>query len=682
MLTGKVPFEGDTPLSIAVKHKTEMPQDPRKLNAQVPLDLSQLILKCLEKDKRKRPQNAEEILSQINKIEQEVPATEKVLPQRKPFTSREMKGAIGRRWGWIAALLFVAIAAGVAFIFLRKEKPAPPPANRRIVVLPFENQGAPEDEYFADGMTDEITARLSSISQLEVIARTSAIQYKKTSKTPQKIGEELGVRYILYGTVRWQKQSGGVSQVRVTPSLVRVSDATQIWANPYDETIAEVFQVQADIAKHVAEALNVALLEPERKVLEAKPTNNPEAYDYYIRGQEYFNRGVDSRENLLDSIEMFEKAVQFDANFVQAYAGLARSNAVMYWWYFDHTEERAAKSKDAADKAIRLGPDAPEACFALGIYYYHCQLDYERALEQLSLALEKLPRNSEILVYIAYVKRRQGKMDETISNLKKALEINPRDINIITELATTYLLCRNYIEGERFYKRAISISPDYISSYISRPNSLAYLYLFWEANTIKAREVLEEAFKRVVSLEDKNKAYFLRVIIDIYDRDFQSALKHISLMPSEASDKQFYFVPKTQLYAQIYGLMNNREQERDYYNADKLYLENKIKEEPEDSRFHSALGIACAGLGLKEKAVQEAIKATELLPVAKEFWRGTYLVKDLAQVYVMVGEYDKALDKIEYLLSIPGELSIPLLKIDPVWAPLRNHPRFQKLIKK
>jgi tetratricopeptide (TPR) repeat protein len=153
-------------------------------------------------------------------------------------------------------------------------------------------------------------------------------------------------------------------------------------------------------------------------------------------------------------------------------------------------------------------------------------------------------------------------------------------------------------------------------------------------------------------------------------------------MPSEASDKQFYFVPKTQLYAQIYGLMNNREQERDYYNADKLYLENKIKEEPEDSRFHSALGIACAGLGLKEKAVQEAIKATELLAISKEFWGGTYRVKDLAQVYVMVGEYDKALDKIEYLLSIPGELSIPLLKIDPVWAPLRNHPRFQKLIKK
>jgi serine/threonine protein kinase len=205
MLTGKVPFEGDTPLSIAVKHKTEMPPDPRKLNAQVPPDLSQLILNCLEKDKKKRPQSAEEVLSQLGKIEQEVPTSEKVLPQRKPFTSRQMKGAIGSRWRLIFALLFVAIAAGLAFLFLRKEKPAPPPANKRIVVVPFENQGAPEDEYFADGMTDEITARLSSISKLEVIGRASALQYKKTDKTPQKIGEELGVGYILYGTVRWQK---------------------------------------------------------------------------------------------------------------------------------------------------------------------------------------------------------------------------------------------------------------------------------------------------------------------------------------------------------------------------------------------------------------------------------------------------------------------------------------------
>ncbi|MCJ7565467.1 MAG: tetratricopeptide repeat protein [Candidatus Aminicenantes bacterium] len=446
--------------------------------------------------------------------------------------------------------------------------------------------------------------------------------------------------------------------------------------------ITEVFQVQADIAKRVAESLNVALLEPEQKVLEAKPTNSPEAYDYYLRGQDYLNRGRSNRKNFMSSIEMYEKAVNLDPDFIQAYARLASSHAGMYWYHFDHTKERAAKSREAADKALRLGPDAPEAHFALGIYYYQCQLDYGRALEHLSLALEKQPKNSDILAYIAYVKRRQGKIEETLANLKKALEISPRSLDINSNLGDTYFLSRNYIEGERLYKRAISIFPDYISPYIAPFVSIGFLYLSWEGNTKKAREILEEATQRIVSPDDKNGAHFLRVIVDIYDKEYQSALKHISLMPLEALDNQFHFVPKSQLYAQIYGLIGEKEKEKEYYGSARLFLENKAKEQPDDSRFHSALGIAYAGLGLKEKAVQEAIRATELLPISKEFFRGPYRVKDLARVYVMVGEYDKALDKIEYLLSIPGELSSPLLKIDPVWAPLHSHPRFQKLLKR
>ena len=680
MLIGRVPFEGDTPLSIAVKHKTEAPQDPRTLNAQLPLDLSQLILKCLEKDKKKRPQSAEEVLSQISRIEQEVPAAERALPQRRPFTSREIKGAFGKRRGLIAALLFVAVAAGLAFIFLRKEKPAPPPASKRIVILPFENQGTLEDEYFADGMTDEITARLSSISQLEVIARTSAYQYKKTSKIPRKIGEELGVSYILYGTVRWQKKLGGASQVRVTPSLVRVSDGTQIWANPYDEMITEVFQVQADIAKRVAQALNIALLEREQRVVEAKLTNSPEAYDFYLRGQESVNQGPENRKNLLTSIEMFENAVRLDPRFGQAYAGLASSHAYMYWFRYDHTEERAAKSKDAADKALQLDPDSSEAHLALGRYNYHCKLDYEHALEQLSFALEKQPRNSEILSQVAYVKRRQGKLDETIANLKKAIEINPRSVDLSFGLADTYFLLRDYAEAEHYYRQAILLSPNYLASSIAPDGSLICLYLAW-GNKAKAREILEEASKKNPSHDEENWIRFYRAKINVFEGQYKDALNDLSLMPSEVLDEQFHFMPRSQLYAQVYSLMGEKQKAQDSYESGRLVLEKKIKEQFDDSRFSSSLGIVYAGLGLKDKAVQEAIKGTEFLPISKEFWGGTYRVQDLAQVYVMAGEFDKALDKIEYLLSIPGELSIPLLKIDPVWVPLRSHPRFQKLLK-
>ena len=682
MMTGRVPFEGETPLSVALKHKTEAPPDPRKINTQIPDDLAQLILRCLEKEKGRRYQSAPELLGEFSKIEKGIPTAEKVFPKRKSLTSKELTVKLKHRWRTIAAVAAVAIVAAAAILYFGRGKSIPTATKNRIVVLPFENLGPPEYEYFADGITDEITARLASISQLEVIGRSSATQYKKTDKSPRQIGEELGITHILSGTVRWQRQSGGPSKVRVTPSLVRVSDATQIWANPYEETIAEVFQVQSDIALRVAKALNVALLEPERKPMEAKLTNNPDAYDYYLRGMDYFNRGNNNRQTLTLSIEMLEKAVQLDPRFIQAYVWLGRCHALMYWYHFDHTEERAAKSKEAADKALELGPDIPEAHYALGMYYYMCQLDYEKALEQLFLALEKQPKNTDVLEYIAYVKRRQGKLDENIVYLKRALEINPRSVNITRNLADTYFLMRNYIEGERFFKLTISFSPDYVSPYIAPAASVAFLYISWEGNTRKAREVLEEASKKIASPDDQNDAHFLGSIIDIYDNDFQSALKHVSLMPLEALDVQFRFVPKSQLYAQIYGLMGEKNKEQEYYQASRLFLESKIKEQPDDSRLYSALGIAYAGLGLKDRAIQEAKKATDLLPVSKEFWRGTLRVKDLAQVYVMVGEYDKAFDQIEYLLSIPGELSVALLKIDPVWAPLRGLPRFQKLVQK
>ena len=682
MLTGKVPFEGETPLSVALKHKTEAPPDPRKINTQVPDDLARLILRCLEKEKGKRYQDAQEMLGEFAKIEKGIPTEEKALPQRKPLTSKEVTVKLRKRWKAIAAVAAVAIVAAAAILYFGRGKSIATATKNRIVVLPFENLGPPEDEYFADGITDEITARLASISQLEVIGRSSATQYKKTDKSPRQIGEELGITHILSGTVRWQRQSGGPSKVRVTPSLVRVSDATQIWANPYEETIAEVFQVQSDIALRVAQALNVALLEPERKPMEAKLTNNPDAYGYYLRGMDYFNRGNYNRETLTLSIEMLEKAVQLDPRFIQAYVRLGRCHALMYWYHFDHTKERAAKSKEAADKALELGPDIPEAHYAKGEYYYYCRLDYERALEQLSIALKKQPRNSEVLGNIAYIKRRQGRLEENVDYLKKALEIDPRSVNLTRNLGDTYFLTRNYVEGERFFKLTIMLSPDYISPYIAPSASLAFLALSWEGNTIKAREALEEASKRISSPDDQNDAHFLGSILDIYDENFPSALKRVSLMPLIALDGQFRFIPKDQLYAQIYGLMGVKQKEQEYYQSARLFLENKIKEQPDDSRFYSALGITCAGLGLKERAIQAATRATEILPVSKDFWRGALRVKDLAQVYVMVGEYDKAFDQIEYLLSIPGELSVPLLKLDPVWAPLRTLPRFQKLVQK
>jgi serine/threonine-protein kinase len=680
MLTGQVPFEGETPLSIALKHKTEAPPDPREINNQVPDDLARLILRCLEKEKGKRYQSAQELLGEFAKIEKGIPTAEKVLPQRKPLTSKEVTVKLRKRWKAIAAVAAVAVIAVIAvtaIVYFGQEKPASIAKNQRLVVLPFENLGAAEDEYFADGISDEIMARLAGISDLGVIARNSAIQYKKTSKSVRQIGEELQVDYALSGTVRWQKPEAKPGQVRVTPTLIRVSDATQIWANVYDQDIAQIFQVQSDIAKQVVEELGFALGKPEQQSLEVMPTENMEAYDFYLRGNDFAYRGRDTQKDLNPAIEMYKKAVILDPNFFQAYAMLSKTHSLYYWYHFDRSEDRVAEAKQAAERALKLNPDAAETHMALGYYFYHCKLDYEKALKHFGLALQKQPKNAMILEGVGYVERRQGKLNEAIANLKEVLEIDPRYAQTVFNLGETYALARDYKEAERLYNRALFLSPNYPRAYAWKTR----LYLNWQGDTAKAGQVLEEAAKAMDSKED-NLVSYQSIQVDIYESRYQDALNRLDSSSFEVYQDQFYFVPKSQLIAQIYGLMKETEKDQKYYDAARIYLEDLIKTQPDDSRLWSALAIAKAGLGSESEAIIAAEKAVGILPISKEAYRGTFRVRDLAQVYVMVGEYDKAFDQIDYLLSVPGELSIPLLKLDPIWAPLRSLPRFQRLVQK
>jgi serine/threonine protein kinase len=675
MVTGKVPFEGDTPFAVGLKHKSEFPQNPKEINTQIPDDLNNMILRCLEKDKEKRYQSSGELRSGLANIEKGISTTKIDVPRKKSTTSKEITLTLRRRWAFVVALFSIVIVAVLSFLFLKGAKDVIPLGNKRLVVLPFENLGSPEDEYFADGITDEITACLNRISQLDVIARSSAVQYKKTEKSIQEIGEDLSVDYILTGTVRWQRLKKEESRVRITPTLISASDVTQIWADSYEKMFTDVFQIQSEIAKQVADALNIALLEPERKALDTMPTNNSDAYEYYLRGNHYFYYGSIEKQPLFSSIDMFEKAVKLDPNFAQAYIKLSMAHASAYWEHFDHTEERVLKAKQALDKAIQLAPDLPETHMASGTYYYHCKLEYENALSQFKIILEKQPKNSEALALFGYVQRRMGNFNATISYLKKALEIDPLSSLTAYNIGFTYSLIRNYQEAENYYNKAISLSQNFIHPYSEK----AQLYLLWEGDTKKARAVLEEVSRNRSSL-DEHLIVYPWILVEIFDGEYREALNRLSQVHAEAFQYETFFVPKAQLYAQIYGLMGEKQEEQKYYNLDRIYLESEIKEKPDDSRLYSALGIAYAGLGYKEKAIKEAEKAVKLLPISKEAVRGYMRVRDLALVFTMVGEYEKAIDQIEYLLDIPGKLSIPFLLIDSSWASLRHHPRFQHLI--
>ena len=676
MVTGRVPFEGETPLGIAMKHKSEAPQDPRELNSQLPEDLSHLILKCLEKDKEKRYQSAGEVRSELSRIEEGIPTTERIEPKRKPTTSKEITVTLRKPWLMVAALVVAVIVVGLGIIYFRSEKPILSPVQKRLVVLPFKNLGPPEDEYFADSITDEIRAYLAQIERLSMIARTSAYQYKKTDKSIRNIGEELEVDYILEGTIRWQKFPDGSSRVRVIPELIKASDSTNLWTDVYDEDITDIFEVQSAIAEQVAEALDITLAEDKRKALQTKPTDNLEAYNFYLRGMDYLHRGSTEEECRI-SIQMFERTIELDPHFALAHARLVRAYARLYWiYYFRVDKSLVAKAKEAADKAYELSPDSPWTHWALGYYYYHCHMDYERALEHFYKAQKGLKDAGDLLAGIAYVQRRQGKYEQAIVNLKKSIDLDPHSLSHMYEIAQSYLFMRNYAESERYSNRAISLAPDYTQAYAWKIR----LYLAWEGDIKKALKVIEEAPQ---TLRQSEEGYLVlwSIFARMIDGNYQKALDRLFIVSSDAINVHVCFTPKALLYAQIYGQMGQSESEKKYYDSAQRFLEAKVEEWPEDARVHSSLGIAYAGLGLKEEAVREGKKAVELISVAKDAWRGPFRVEDLARIYVMVDEYDAAIDQLEYLLSIPSIISIPLLNSDPTWAPLRDHPRFQKLLR-
>jgi serine/threonine protein kinase/tetratricopeptide (TPR) repeat protein len=670
MVTGQLPFKGEYEQTLVYSIVNKDAEPMTSLRTGVPLKFDKIVNKCMDKEPAERYQTASDLIADLRHIQRIMAAP---TPQSRPAGPSKVVDRVARRWPWVAALVVGAALAIV--ILLRPLEPTkrkPISKRKMIAVLPFENLGPHEDEYFADGITEEIMARLANIQRLGVIARTSAIQYRNTDKTIRQIGEELGVDYILEGTVRWQRIPHDPSRVRITPQLIRVADATHLWANVYENDMADIFEVQSDIAEQVAEALDITLLEPERRSLEAASTDNLEAYHYYLRGNDYYNRSLVEQDRLI-AIQMYEKAVQLDPTFARAYAQLSKSHASIYWYYYDRTEERLAKAREAVDKALELKPDLPEAHLALGVYHYHGHLEYDQALNEFAIVQKSQPNNSELFAWIGCVQRRQGRLEEALANLKKSVELDPRSNTNAINLAQTYYLMRNYPDGERCFDKIISITPDWPRPYAEK----AWLYLSWEGSVKKARESLEMSPEMI---GESGFIFPTWVLLDEIDGKYQEALDRLSSISSETFETQFYFVPKAQLYAQIYGLMNKAQLEQTYYDSARKILEARVQERPEDARFHSALGILYAGLSLKQEAIREAEKAVELLPISKDAYRGIFRVEDLARVYVMAGEYDAAIDQLEFLLSIPGRLSIPWLHVDPIWAPLRDNTRFQKLL--
>jgi serine/threonine-protein kinase len=504
-----------------------------------------------------------------------------------------------------------------------------------------------------------------------VISRTSVLEYRDTPKNLQEIAGELGVGHVLEGSVR---KSG--NRVRVTAQLIDADRDQHLWAEQYDgELTAEnIFDIQGDVAGKIAAALRSELSPEEAERIEARPTGNLEAYDYYLRGLQLQNRGF-SRETLERAIEMLERAVALDPEFAEAHAAISTAHSEMWWFYYDRTRERLQQSAASLARAREIAPDLPRGLVAEGWYHYHGHLDYVRALKAFEAALEALPGDPDPAYGIAAINRRLGDMETSVDYFKRAHKLDPRSAIMAAQIGETLGLLRRFDEAHPYSSKASTLSPAFTDPY----------------------PVLRRGGphgQRTRCALGRNRGRSDRapcVGLDLAGgaggpvRGGAGTPARRARRPGSRSHAELVVGQPVQVRAQ--GAMARcapraagAERERAHWEASATILTDLLRERPEDSRLHSSLGIAFAGLGRKEDAIQAGKLGVALLPIAREAWRGAYRLEDLARVYAGVGELDAAVAELEVLLDRPTPMTVGRLRLEPWWRPLHGHPRFEALL--
>jgi len=544
-----------------------------------------------------------------------------------------------------------------------------PVADRKMLaVLPFENRGAAADEYFADGLTEAIATRLGSVRRLGVIAWQSASQYKGTKKSPREIGRELGVQYILDGSVRWEK-AGGASRVRVSTTLIRVSDAAQLWADQYDTTLTGVFAVQTNLATRVAGALDLALIDAERRLLEARPTANLQAYDAYLRGRVLGDREFDPA-NGRKSVRLYEQAVALDSNFALAYDWLSVGYVWMYQNHMDRAPDLVTRAKAALDRALRLDPNLPESHAALGMFYLNVLGDKDEALQEYTRARRMRPSDPWFPALIAAIYEAKGRWNEALVYRREAVALDPRNVMIMLMTGASFMDRRQFAAATYYYDRALALKPESFDAQLGK----AMAYIGQTGDLSGAQRLLPDFLQTLDPTGQGLPILQLSDVATLLDAERRASL--LALTPA-ALDGDSAVLALTK--AMVQRANGHGPQARAQFDSARTILEASVRQEPNDDYYAALLGLALAGLGRSAEAIREGERAVALVPVSKDAEWNAYLRANLARIYALLGERDEAIEQLEIVLSRPGPLSAGWLRADPLWEPLRASPRFQRL---
>jgi TolB-like protein len=584
-------------------------------------------------------------------------------------------------------IVIAVLAVAVAFLLWRQfagraapgeSRPAAAAAapGKSIAVLPFESLSEDKaNAYFAAGMQDEILTRLAGIRDLKVISRTSTAQYASHPPDLKTVGAQLGVAAVLEGTV----QKAG-DAVHINLQLIDTASDGHLWAQVYDRDLKDIFAVERDVAENVADALKARLLPEERALVGGAATQDTIAHDLYLRGLVYFNRASDqfalTATEMPQAIALFEKARARDPGFALADAQLATAHMNMYWFAPDRTAARLTAAKSAAEQALARQPDLAEGHYALALYHYWGFRDYVQATQHLDIARKAQPNNAEFEVIAASIARRQAQWDRAIAGYERGAQLDPRASISRFLLGEIYLQLRRYDESERAQSRSAEIAADPGAALVRRAETLVY----WKGDLAALRAALgaltpgSDAYAGYVS-------WFYR--LEWWSRDYAAAARvaetNIADNWTEAGN---LVLPRKLCLAQAYAAAGDAAKANALYAQVREQLQAQLESAPNSPDLHVALGLADAGLGLNDDAIAEGRKAVALMPTTLDAFTGPVYLGKFAQICVRVGANDTAIDALKQLFAMPaGHVVSPaLLKLDPVWDPLRNDPRFIALL--
>ena len=693
MATGIRPFQGDTSVSTISSVLKDEPRPIGELNASLPRQLARIVHKCLAKDAANRYQTAQDLKTDLQglKAETESGITEEHAPASPAKPQRKDSVAAGLR-GWLPYLIVAIVVTGLVYVWQtyiqgppsaeqsleamggvdEPTTPASAPLSDRtlIAVLPFQNLGSPEDGYFAAGVTEELISRLSEVRGLGVIAKQTASRYADTDRTMAEIGRELGVAYVIDGSIRWDRSGDGPGMVRVTPHLTRVSDETQLWSDRYDESVEAIFQVQDRIAENIVTALGNALGGAPLVAGEGVSTENFEAHRLYLEARAR-DRGPFELSTAPEKVfDPLEQAVALDPGFVEAWAFLCQVHALMVHYSIDTSEERRALARQAADRVEELAPGSVLSHLALGYYYYHARKQYDRALQEFE-ATGQLDSNPEVMEAVAFVNRRMGNFDRALELQEKAVVLDPGNSSTLYELRGTYEALKRFDDAGRILLREKELRPD--DGFLDL--MLGFNRSSRTGDIGEMRRILEQQTD-----SDFPGFHLAWSLVHALEGDYRAALESLDRFPLPAMETPDDYIQKSAVRLRYLIALDDPGVE-DAGETALTEVDAAVAERPGDWRRRQARAQVLALLGRRDGALRDAQLGVDMMPITKDAMFGVGALRRQAYVRIDAGDIAGGVAQLRELLAIPySGMTVNTLRLSLELAPHRNEPAVRELL--